>query len=202
MLTLKDIAAVDWEAAARTYGNAHATLIGLLVSRWVGLSTDNRALEGGPSDGGRVQGSSRGWVTCDALLLGNRTTPTVVLEVEGVDYEKALRRIGCFFKANYPDLKSLQGAILCAYVCAPRGRGKARAMPPVPIEKLAREAGDLLARYPDKRILLVAADKVLDSAATGIRTRNEYYRGTLNRVTAVKVRAGTASVPRQLYPAP
>jgi hypothetical protein len=57
---------VRWHIAAKTFGNDHSTLIGLLVDWWISLSPEvNFALEGGP---GIEAGPKEHRGQCDALF--------------------------------------------------------------------------------------------------------------------------------------
>jgi hypothetical protein len=62
--SLKD---TKWDVAAKTYGNNHATLIGLLVDWWISLAPAiHRAIESGPSYGHFKKGVGGGM--CDAIF--------------------------------------------------------------------------------------------------------------------------------------
>jgi hypothetical protein len=204
MITIASLKDINWLTAARTYGNDHATLIGLFVAWWNNLDEKHRALEGGPSDGGHNHGTKRGWVTCDALLLSNETDPAFVLEVEGTDYEKALRRIRRFFEPPDERVKPKYGAILCAYAYAPKGKGDKREFPRVEsqLERVISGARELLKGFPDKIIAVVTIDKELDRAAGGIREKNEYYPGTVKKVAGIELRHGSELGSQTYYAAP
>ena len=77
---LKSLANVRWDVAGRTYGNDHATLIGLIIHWWISLSRkDHWALEGGPSFGYRKRGTGRGG-KCDAILCNQEAAVGVFVE--------------------------------------------------------------------------------------------------------------------------
>jgi hypothetical protein len=82
---LYSLKTVRWDTALRTYGNNHATLIGLLVDWWVSGAPEHRwALESGPTNGYAAPGV-RG--QCDALFCCDHA-PLGVLEVEGYRYQR------------------------------------------------------------------------------------------------------------------
>ena len=109
---LNSLKNVRWKVLARTYGNSHSTLIGLLVDWWISMSPEyHSALEGGPTNGYEKKGV-RG--QCDAMLC-YKNDPVGVLEVEGSRYGETARKIGRFFDAKKVNYKSLKFGILLLY---------------------------------------------------------------------------------------
>ena len=105
-----------WHVAARTIGNDHSTLIGLLIDWWTSMDPEHHwALEGGPGNG-LPEGGGRG--QRDALFCRG-LAPIGVLEVEG--YRYAIEKIGSFFEAHYPELKPLEFGLLLLYNYEPKG---------------------------------------------------------------------------------
>lgn len=185
---LQELQKVRWHVAANTFGNDHATLIGLLVDWWISLSpTTHTALEGGPSNGYTKKGM-RG--QCDALLC-NDGLPTGVLEVEGYRYIYTARKIRYFFAAQYPELESLQFAILVLYTYEPIGRGEHRRLPMVSDAKTLQKVRSL-ANYPGKTVVLISIDKNYIRQHRGIRAKkgNEYYFGEPSKIQGFIFRNG------------
>ncbi len=136
---LEELTKASWSTAFRTYGNDHATLIGLLVDWWISREPRGRwALEGGPSFGYRAR-SVRGGGQCDAIL-GEGELSIGLVEVEGFRYEYTLEKMGRFFEAEYDDLSSLQFGIFLAYPTDPTGRGANRGIPPLPLDRFVHVA--------------------------------------------------------------
>jgi len=94
-VNLEMLKRVRWQTACLTYGNAHATLIGLVVDWWITQSpTKRRVLESGPTWGYHEKGV--GSTHCDAVLL-EEDEPVGILEVEGTRPDFALSKFGDFF---------------------------------------------------------------------------------------------------------
>jgi hypothetical protein len=203
MFSIESLKDIDWQTAVRTYGNDHATLIGLFVAWWNNLGEKNRALEGGPSDGGHNHDTRKGWVTCDALLLSNEKEPAFVLEVEGGNYTKALKRIRRFFETQDVRVRPNSGAILCAYTYAPKGRGDKREVPGIEslLPGVKQDARSLLRGFPDKVIVLVTIDKKLDRSADGIRQKNDYYPCMVTKIAGIELRHGSEPRSQTYYTA-
>jgi len=112
-----------WETAARTYGNDHATLIGLLVDWWISLSTaDHFALEGGP---GYRANAEKGRGQCDALLCCDGI-PAGVLEVEGTRIKSTIDKVGGYLTSHDHDLEKIEFGIVLLYAYTPIGHGPNR----------------------------------------------------------------------------
>ncbi len=194
---LDDLAAVRWAVAARTYGSDHATLIGLLVDWWVSSQPNDRwALESGPSYGYVKAGKGRG--QCDALLCEGNGAVGVV-EVEGYRAAYTARKIGKFFASRVPDLSGIEFAILLLYAYSPVGRGQARVFPPAADRSTIEIVRRLSESFAGRPIALVTVDKVFERGASGIRARNEYYRGTPSVIKGALYLAGKPVGERTYY---
>ena len=111
---LQSLSQVPWKVAAKTYGNDHSTLIGLMVQWWINLDVEaHTALEGGPAFGYRKRGQGGGG-QCDALLCRGKD-PIGVLEIEGTRPEYTVNKIGNFFAAEYAELDTLQFGVVLVY---------------------------------------------------------------------------------------
>ena len=181
---LDGLAAVRWSVASRTYGSDHATLIGLLVDWWISAQPNERwALESGPSYGHVKGGKGRG--QCDALLCDGSGAVGLV-EIEAYRGAYTARKIGKFFASRDPDLAALRFAILLLYAGSPVGHGTGRifrpASDPSTIEAVER-VSESIAKKP---IILITVDKLFERELTGIRARNDYYRGTPSAIKAVR----------------
>jgi hypothetical protein len=178
---LQELQKVRWHVAAKTFGNDHATLIGLLVDWWISLSpTTHTALEGGPSNGYSRKGL-RG--QCDALFCGNGL-PVGILEVEGYRYLYTAKKIKSFFAAQYEELKSLQFGILVLYTYEPTGRGKDRHLPSAADKDTLHEAESITKDYREKVFVVISLDKKYKRQYSGIRAKkgNEYYFGEPSKI--------------------
>jgi hypothetical protein len=180
---LEDLAAVRWAVASRTYGSDHATLIGLLVDWWVSSQPNERwALESGPSFGYVKGGKGRG--QCDALLCEG-TGAVGLVEVEAYRRVYTVRKVGKFFASRDPDLRELQFAILLLYAGSPVGRGAQRIFPSAADDSTLEALGHVSESFPGKPVILVTVDKVFERSITGIRARNDYYRGAPSAIKGV-----------------
>ena len=73
---------------------------------------------------------------------------------------------------------------------------------PAPINDFVTIARRITQHHPSKSLILLALDKHRDPRATGIRTRNDYYRAAVSRITAVEIRNGTELDRRVVYQNP
>lgn len=188
---LTSLAQARWQTASRTYGNSHATLIGLLVDWWVSGTPEHRwVLEGGPSFGYRPQ-AQKGNGQCDAVL-GEGAVNKGIIEVEGTRHTWTIEKIGKFFAAEYPEFSSLTFAIFLAYAYGPAGKGKARTIPPLPLDEYVAQAKDVTAHHPGKSVVVLALDKAWEPQVKGSpRARSEYYWGRPSRLTGAYVVGGS-----------
>jgi hypothetical protein len=175
--SLKD---TKWDVAANTYGNNHATLIGLLVDWWISLAPEtHRAIESGPSYGHFKKGVGGGM--CDAIFCEN-SNAIGVLEVEGGRGELTIEKIGKFFASPLDDLKALGFAVAMFYPVTPKGRGLKRAMPPSLDAATLTMVTKVSRKHPGKPIIVVTLEKVYERQVEGIRNRNDYYKSKLSSV--------------------
>jgi len=190
---LKYLQNVRWHVAGKTFGNDHATLIGLLVDWWISLSpATHTALESGPSNGYSRKGM-RG--QCDALLCNNEL-PVGVLEVEGSRYLYTAKKIGSFFATRYPELKSLQFGILVLYTYESVGRGKDRYLPSSEDADTLQEVQSLTGKFPDKSVVVISIDKQYVRQCSGIRAQTEYYFGEPSKIQGRLFCNGRRSEPK------
>ena len=187
---LRDLQTARWDVAGKTFGNNHATLIGLLVDWWISLSpATHTALESGPSNGYSRKGM-RG--QCDALLCNNEL-PVGVLEVEGSRYLYTAKKIGYFFAARYQELESLQFGILVLYTYEPDGIGKDRNLPLTENDaETLEEVRSITEDYRDKTVVVICIDKKYNRQLIGIRAEkgNGYYFGEPFKIQGFLFRNG------------
>ena len=172
---LKSLRTVDWVIAANTYGNNHATLIGLLVRWWINLDpATHRVLEGGPSHGRFKRGVGGG--VCDALFCKD-SEAVGVLEVEGTRIEATIDKIGSFFGSALSDLQMLKFAVVLLYASSPRGRDSKRDFQSWRNDTTFAAAKKISLQHPSKPLIVVTLEKKYERAVKGVRKRNDYYKG-------------------------
>ncbi len=196
---LKSLKNAKWEVAFKTFGNDHATLIGLIVSCWV-LSKSKEvrfALDSGLTFGYRK--NFKGGGVCDAVLAEGNIAKGIV-EVEGVGkYRTTVEKIGKYFTEGvYPQFKNLEFAILLVYPFGPSGRGQNRQVPPIPTEnilKLAKE--NLSSQYPDKILVILILEKEFKRITdeSNFRSRNEYHQCTPTKIVGYSLKNGEIEGP-------
>lgn len=180
-ILLSKISTARWDTATRTFGNDHATLIGLIVDWWVTLApSQHSALESGPTNGYSRPGQ-RG--QCDAMLC-SAGKPVGVLEVEGNRKVETAQKLARFFDGKYPEIAGLQFGILLLYAYEPSGQGAARAFDPALSSDVVEEIVHATTRHQGKAILLVSIEKDYKRLHVGIRAKNEYYMGTPSLIEA------------------
>jgi hypothetical protein len=178
-LLLESLATARWHVAAQTFGNSHATLIGIVVDWWVSTGqADRYALEGGPS-AHPLRHGMRGTRVCDALLCGVDGAEGVV-EVEGGRKAWTVEKVGWFFEATYPELAKLTFALLLFYSLGPRGAAGRKFVPSPVDDKVVRAVVRASAEHPEKTLLVVGVDKLYEPIVTGIRSRSAYYQARLS----------------------
>jgi hypothetical protein len=196
---LNSLKNVRWNVAANTYGNNHATLIGLLVEWWVSSEPEtHRAVEAGPSHGRFAKGVGGGM--CDALFC-EKDDAIGVIEVEGTRHKETVKKIGKFLASSLDDMKTLRFAVAVLYPTGPRGRGAERAMPSCWNAKISSMGTKVSRDHPDKPIVVVAIDKVkvCEQDVKGIRRRNVVYQSKLTRVRGFVYEAGKQVVSNVLW---
>lgn len=184
---LERLKAARWYVAARTIGNDHSTLVGLLVDWWITLGPgDHWVLEGGPGNG-YTEAGARG--QCDALFC--RGSEAVgVLEVEGSRYVHTVRKLGSFFAARIPEYATLRFGVLVVYTYEPEGIGQDRRLPVAVTPETLREVEAVTRTYPDHAVAVVTVDKRYVRQKSGLRARNEYYFGEPNQIRGLLYRGG------------
>lgn len=185
---LRSLREARWRVAANTYGNNHATLIGLLVDWWISLAPErHRAMEGGPSYGYFKKGVGGGM--CDAIFCENLDA-IGVLEVEGTRRGHTIEKIGGFFDSRLADLKALKFAVAVFYPVSPTGRGRERTMPPPQDAAAVAMITEVSGEYPGRPIVVIALGKAYERQVEGIRNRNDYYKSTLISVEGLVYEGG------------
>lgn len=173
---LAELKTVRWDVATKTYGNAHSTLIGLLVSWWISSGADRWALESGPSSGYK-ESDEKAPGRCDALFCAG-SSALGLLEVEGSRHEYTAKKIGHFFRGTYKEIHSLTFAVFVVYQWSPTGRGKHRVFPD-PFDKTTRERiSTVSCAHPAKQIAVVTVHKYYGTNCGSLRARNDYFSGT------------------------
>lgn len=186
-IRLDDLKRVRWDVAARTFGNAHSTLVGMLVDWWISLSRERHtAIESGPTNGYSEQGK-RG--QCDALFCSDGV-PRGVLEVEGTRLIETAKKIGYFFDAKRPYLEGLEFAVYLVYAYNPMGIGGERQFPPAITNEVLATLREVSRTHSEKSIALVGLDKCLDRCRTGVRALNEWYMGTPTHIHGLLFKNG------------
>ena len=195
---ISDLANVDWGVAVNTYGNDHATLIGLLVRWWISGHTGRYwAVEGGPSFRHHKRGTPGGG-QCDALLCKDETAVGIV-EVEGTRGEYTIKKVGDFFGSDYEDLGYLEFAIILVYAYTPVKQGDKRDFLPCATPEVLTAIRSVSAKYPAKDVVLITLEKTYSRPPPGIRRRNEYYCGTPSEIRGVLFRGGQESESQVYY---
>lgn len=186
---LGDLSRVRWQVAQRTFGNDHATLIGLLVDWWITRDPSrNWVLEGGPSF--KLPGTGMaGGGQCDAVF-GRAEQAVGILEVEGTRQEYTIRKVDSYFQSPDPTLKDLRFAVVVLYCCKPQGRVKAFQCAASP--KSIDAARKVSASHPSHDLFLVSVEKKWVPGLTGIRARNPYYSGQVHKIHGSWFRGGAS----------
>jgi hypothetical protein len=192
---LSSLEGANWVVAANTYGNNHATLIGLLVNWWISLAPEtHRAIESGPSYGHFEKGIGGGM--CDAVFC-EHSTAVGILEVEGTRAKLTIEKVGKFFASRFDDLQTLRFAIVLLYPTTAKRRGPKRAI--LQDSTIFTTVTNISRKYPDKPIIVVTLDKIYEGQVEGIRTRNDYYKSQLSSVNGVVFERGKEITSRILW---
>jgi hypothetical protein len=200
---MESLSQVPWNVAGRTYGNTHATLTGLLVNWWVGLSPrSNWALEGGlpvSQGAGKTAGrgakskgkrkATTGAAACD-LVLCMRSEPVGVVKIEGTRPLVAIDKLGSVLANDREELRSLRFAVLVLHTYEAAGRGEKRALPPAASPAVMEQIGTLSTKFPDKPIVVILVDKKYERLKEGVRALNEHYWGTPDSIQGILFKAG------------
>lgn len=177
-----------WQAAFRTYGNDHATLLGLLVDWWISAAPRARwALDEGPSFGYHARGV--GSERCD-VVLGEGATSRGLIEVEGRRYVSTIDKFGKFFSSAYVEFQTLEFGIFLAYAYQAVGSAGQRHLPSLPFETFVERARAVTVAHPGKQLVILTLDKTYERVSEGPRKRNEYYWGRPSATRGALVEAG------------
>ena len=181
---LESLANARWHVARRTYGNSHASLIGLLVGWWISQDpVHHSALEGGPwfrEDDGEAK-------ACDALLCRD-DAPIGVLEVEGLRQERTARKFATYFATDarfHPRF-----GLLLLYRTKPEGRGRNREYPQSASAEALEIVASISSRHPSKDIVVVAMEKACSTPPVDLGPREGYYCGVVTKIGASLYRGG------------
>lgn len=182
------LAAARWTTASRTYGNNHATLIGVLVDWWISQDTSyNWVLESGPAV--RLPGTgARERRHCDAIF-GRGRDAVGVLEVEGMRQSLTAAKIGHYFNSTDDDFAGLKFAILVCYSCGATGPADERIFRLNQLEEARAQLASVSKSSSDRDLYLVVVQKVPDKDVCSIR-QGKYYCGRVSTVQAYWYRAG------------
>ena len=192
---MESLAQVPWSVVARTYGNTHATLIGLLVNWWVGLSPrSNWALEGGISaaKSSKTKGKKKGpacAALCD-LVLCMRSEPVGAVKVEGSKPLAAIEKLESILATDREELRSLRFAVLVLHTYEAAGRGEKRTLPPAASPEVLSRIEELSGKFPDKRIVVILVDRKYERRNQGVRSLNEHYWGTTESIQGILFEGG------------
>ncbi len=188
-VNLAELGNADWSVAFRTYGNDHSTLIGLIVSWWIGLDkVKHEALDGGISRPTSAMGGSAKRGHCDAILLeSNRAVG--VLEVEGTRFEQTLIKMCDFLN----DKKlGLEFGIFLAYRTTAKGRQRHRHVQPL-ADEIDGWVEKMKPLPAGKRIFLLGLEKIWTPDVVGIRTESGYYKCSPREVWGIELPGGHAT---------
>lgn len=112
-----------WDIAARTFGNSHATLIGILSEWWIRQNySSHTVLDAPPSHGN----GNAGW--CD-LILCKDDIPIGVVEVEGTKPDHKIKTLDSYFTTNKKTMSGISFGILLAYPSTTKGKGDNKKIP-------------------------------------------------------------------------
>lgn len=200
---MEGLSQIPWNVVGRTYGNTHATLTGLLVNWWVGLSPrSNWALEGGLSLGKSAPKGAKGTAKskgarkapagaalCDAVLC-MRTEPVGAVKIEGSKPLVALDKLESILATDREELSSLRFALLVLHTYEAAGRGEKRALPPAASPAVLEKVARVSEKFPDKPIIVILVDKKYERLQKGVRALNEHYWGTPDSIQGILFEGG------------
>ena len=188
-IIFENLNSIDWQTVARTYGNDHSTLIGLIIQWWINILPErNWALEGGPSFGYTRRGKNDGG-QCDAILCSDDDA-LGILEVEGTRLESTIIKLGNFFEARRVEFESLIFAIVLLYAYGPIGRGENRHIPLVATPQIFKTISQVSRKYQTKTLIIITLDKQYERQPNGIRKLSDYYYGNPSEIRCFLYRGG------------
>jgi hypothetical protein len=178
---LDSLAKAHWHVARRTYGNSHATYIGMLVDWWVSQDVvRHSALDGSPQFG-----RSEGKAAPDALLCSDGIAVGVI-EVEGNCQEDKAGKFAAYFADQ--TVPNLQFGLLLLYESNLRreeSRGRAASLAAL------NEVASVSAKHPSKDIVVVELSKYRMERPAWESSKG-YYDGAVGDVKACLYRNGGA----------
>lgn len=193
---LESLRHARWDVLARTYGNSHATMVGLVVEWWTASGPRGRTvLEGAP--GFQVKGGRK---QVDALLCEDDEAVGVV-EVEGTDPATTVRKMVEVLSGGHSDLQGVAFALVVLYTTGARGSGSDRSWPCPASQEWLEECRQLSDNARGVPVIVVTLHKDYERNPAGIRGRNtEYYWGQLSRVESRLFMRGRQAALRQIWP--
>jgi hypothetical protein len=189
---LQELSTVPWKILRSVYGNAHPTIIGLLIRWWVELAPkDNWVLDGAPD-------YKTGHAGRADAILGKGTGPVGVIEVEGGKYKEKADTIGYYFDALRKELYGIKFGVLVLYGYLPKGKDSNKRFPPVDTSSVLPAVAEITTKHPGKGIVVVTVDKTLETRLTDIRATRDYYSGVVSRCEGNLIASGEVAG-RQIY---
>ena len=184
---------INWETAARTFGNSHNSLIGLVVDAWIGVAPKARyVLEAPPALKENKKRKENARRHSDVILV-HGVLPVGIVEVEGLNPCKACEKMAHYLKIR----KHRFSFGLCVfYACRPRGKGPKKELHWLKVKdagdkdaglrKIKKKAEGISCKT-DKPLMLIFVDKEYESDPLDpkIHLRAEgaqYGRGKVNHV--------------------
>jgi hypothetical protein len=183
--SLKDKDKAGWRILASTYGNCHATTIGLLSRWWVSLGPEgHQVLDGAPSPGGKT-GAAKIRRHADLLLCDHRK-PVGVVEVEGTRWEETAAKFEPYFQS--PNMPDITFGILVMYGTGMKGGVFKNPQDSGTTKIIERITGE----FQGKAIILISLEKALLNPDEGIlwKTESRYYLGKIAKVSGSMFRGG------------
>lgn len=180
---LEDLAKVPWAALSKVYGNAHASMIGLITRWWIDLDQSAHwILDGAPA----YQGNKG---KADALF-GDESGPVGVLEVEGNDYQAKAVTIRRYFESTRPELKGIWFGLLVLYSYDVTGAGAKRHFVSAEDTATLRLAADITKVCQGTELVVVTIGKLYHHEVGGIRATIDYFSGSADKVQAISFVSG------------
>ena len=190
MNLLDDLMQARWSTAFKTYGNDHATLIGLLIDWWVSSGDNRWAMEAAP----RIDVGGKGGTAqraCDGVLF-EKGQALGLLEVEGMVYDGKIRNVGDFLLSNDEIISNCRFGIFLGYRTTAQGRGTLRHVEPLPSADWVEIAKEITIKMRGFEFILLGLDKEWCPEEKGPRTHNVYYQCHPKEVWGIRVKAGKA----------
>ena len=172
---------IPWDIAVRTYGNCHATYIGMAVQWWLRHDINqNSALESGPTYAYHPR-SEKGGGQCDAVFCTDRDA-VGILEVEGTRVLYTIEKISKYFQSPVAYFKTLQFAILMVYSYQITGKGDDRTFIAINQPAIIQSLQDISVQHSDKSIIFITIRKAFKRQKNNLRQQSEYYWGQTDEI--------------------